>query len=252
MGWTTGLKTQRLEAPRSRARVPLSVGAYPPLKTPAQRLLRGRLNFCRQRPFACALRAHSCRHNCCCCSAPPRNITAATAASARAKLHLAILERPANAARRHRLNRAGCQRLPGLPCACGACAAPILHAVTQPQLTPAPAPATAPDPVPPAQPGIVYAPLISSRSSRTPCLKLPRLPPLPPQPAQEYRLGPASEDSYDPAVSFRPIPEFLPALAFTHLLHCLERGTACPCPRCRARLTAALWEGTNPLPLHSR
>eukprot|EP00965_Chrysotila_dentata_P246765 6207361-Pleurochrysis_carterae.AAC.1 len=38
-----------------------------------------------------------------------------------------LLERPANAARRRRLNRNTCQRVLNLPCSCDACRAPILH-----------------------------------------------------------------------------------------------------------------------------
>eukprot|EP00965_Chrysotila_dentata_P262867 6214693-Pleurochrysis_carterae.AAC.2 len=64
-----------------------------------------------------------------------------------------LLERPAKATRRRRLNRAGCQRLSGLPCACVACTIPISHAVAQPPPNSAPTPAAAPSPAsPPAQP----------------------------------------------------------------------------------------------------
>ena len=153
-----------------------------------------------------------------------------------------LLERPANAARRRRLNRSGCQRPLGLPCACVACTAPILHAAGQSQPAPTLAPEAAPEPLPPAQPQVVY----TSQPPQLHTLPEAASPPTSP-PAPESCLGPASEDSYDPGL-LPSDSDLLPALALTHLLHCPERGTTCPCPHCQDRLAAALWDGTNPSP----
>eukprot|EP00965_Chrysotila_dentata_P257213 6212810-Pleurochrysis_carterae.AAC.3 len=215
---------------------PKAAAARGPPFSPSSYHLRGslRLVICCQRPLACA-------------SVLSPAVPAAAAAPTPvlvAQLQLQppppdqsptwLLERPANATRRRRLNRAGCQQLLGLPCACVACTAPILHAVAQPPPTSAPAPAAAPGPSPPAQTEIVYA----SQPPQPYALAEAALRPTSP-PAHELRLGPASEESYDPGL-LPSDSEFLPALALMRLhLHYPERGTTCLCPRCRARLTAA-------------
>eukprot|EP00965_Chrysotila_dentata_P006799 222374-Pleurochrysis_carterae.AAC.2 len=72
-----------------------------------------------------------------------------------------------------------------------------------------------------------------------------------PAPAEEYRPGQASENSYDPELVTSEL-EYTSAVALTHLLHCPDKGTTWPCPRCQARLAAALWERTNLSPSRSR
>eukprot|EP00965_Chrysotila_dentata_P055766 1849579-Pleurochrysis_carterae.AAC.1 len=157
-------KTQRREAHPSRARTPfrpyaatlLSVGAAPPLRA---------LPLKPQTPHY--LRPLSFLH-------PPQYAQSAApvvplptpSVPATPQTPLPpppeqsptwLLERPANAARRRRLNRTGCQRVLGLPCACVACTTPILHAVTPHQPAPTAAPAAAPNYKPSAQPGVGYA-----------------------------------------------------------------------------------------------